>query len=145
MINHKSSGGILFNSNLNKVFLINKIERNEWNLPKGHIEDGESPIDTAKREIKEETGFSRFIIIGSSPCDMVNYNFKDEKGKENYKTVYYYPVVVFDKKRIKTKQMLTEGLSGQWFSLEEAINKTKSKNIFNTIIKAYDFIKNLKN
>lgn len=145
MIRHKSSGGVLFNVNLNKVFLINKNERNEWNLPKGHIEDSESPIDTAKREIKEETGFNRFIVIGSSPCDVISYNFVDENGRDNYKTVNYYPVIVFDNKKVKTKQMIEEGLSGKWFSLAKAVEKTKSKNIYNTILKAYDFVKNLKN
>lgn len=29
-----------------------------WGFPKGHVEPGESDLDTAKREIKEETGLS---------------------------------------------------------------------------------------
>lgn len=31
---------------------------NHWDLPKGRIDDGENPIDTAVREFKEETGIS---------------------------------------------------------------------------------------
>lgn len=31
--------------------------RDEWVLPKGHIEKGESPVQAAGREVHEETGF----------------------------------------------------------------------------------------
>lgn len=35
-----------------------------WSFPKGHVEEGESRIETAKRECKEETGLE-FITIDS--------------------------------------------------------------------------------
>ena len=45
-----------------EVLLIkNKIGRH-WSFPKGHVEKGESPIETAKRECKEETGLE-FVTI----------------------------------------------------------------------------------
>jgi len=142
MIFGKSAGGVVFNSDLTEVYLIKKIERNEWALPKGHIEDGERPIDSAKREIKEETGFSKFIVVGSSPCDITNYNFIDDKNRENSKVVYYYPVIILDNKKEMTKEMKDEGLIGQWFSFNEALEKSKLKGVKETILKAYKFAKN---
>ena len=44
---------------------------NYWDLPKGSIDDGEQPIDTAVREFKEETGLTidknKLKYIGKFP------------------------------------------------------------------------------
>jgi 8-oxo-dGTP diphosphatase len=38
-------------------------ERDTWETAGGHIERGETPLDCAKRELREETGAERFNII----------------------------------------------------------------------------------
>jgi len=48
-------------------FWINKDE-GSWSIPKGEFEDGEQPLDAAKREFQEETGASpegEFIPLDS--------------------------------------------------------------------------------
>ena len=57
-----AAGGIVIDSN--KILLV-KNRKSEyvddpksfWGFPKGHMEDGETPKDAAKREVEEETGF----------------------------------------------------------------------------------------
>ena len=65
MSNEKSCGCIILKSD--KVLLIGTKDDNGklfWSFPKGHQEDGETDIETAIRETKEETNLDVKIIDG---------------------------------------------------------------------------------
>ena len=49
-----SVGCIIFKDD--KVLLIFQNNTNFWGFPKGHMEKGETELETAKREVKEEIG-----------------------------------------------------------------------------------------
>ena len=49
--------GILFRAPGPTYLLLHRTDREEWEGPGGHIESGESPVDAARRETEEETGF----------------------------------------------------------------------------------------
>lgn len=57
-----------------------------WSLPKGHIEPGETPEQTAVREVAEETGIRGEVVneLGS-----IDYWFVTE-GRRVHKTVHHY-------------------------------------------------------
>ncbi|OQB05885.1 MAG: putative mutator protein MutT4 [bacterium ADurb.Bin212] len=44
------------------ILLLHNLPHDYWLLPKGHIEDGESAKDAAKRELLEETGLNVNLI-----------------------------------------------------------------------------------
>ncbi len=78
-----SAGGVLFKDG--EVLLI-KNPSGAWSFPKGNIEKGERPEETAVREVLEETGVKGEIIdyIGE-----ISYWYYFE-GEKTFKTVKYY-------------------------------------------------------
>ena len=55
----KSCGAVIFDGD--KVLVIQQV-KGHWGFPKGHVENGETEIETALREIKEETNLDVEII-----------------------------------------------------------------------------------
>lgn len=51
-----------------------------WSLPKGHIEAGETDIETALRELKEETGLN--AKLDTSRCASIDYPISSFARKE---------------------------------------------------------------
>src|ERR1700735_5053503 len=52
-----AAGGIVLRQEENPLFAVVRLrKRNEWVLPKGKLDDGETPRDAAEREVLEETG-----------------------------------------------------------------------------------------
>jgi len=80
---HNLSGVVLIYNN--KILLVRpkkfKKRMKKWSVPKGHIEKGSSKIDTALRELKEE---SRIKLtkerLKTSPKIVINY-FKSNANK----------------------------------------------------------------
>ena len=58
----------------NKVFLVHNKKYNKWVPPGGHIEENETPDQTAIRELREEVGLDVEIIPGheSAPVGVAN-------------------------------------------------------------------------
>lgn len=57
-----------------------------WTLPKGIVEPGETPEDTALREVEEETGIKGEVV---RPLGQVAYSFT-HKGVNYDKVVHYF-------------------------------------------------------
>jgi 8-oxo-dGTP pyrophosphatase MutT (NUDIX family) len=58
----KSAGGVVVNKKTGKILVVNQRGRS-WSLPKGHIDGGETSVETAKREISEESGISNLVLV----------------------------------------------------------------------------------
>jgi 8-oxo-dGTP diphosphatase len=51
-----AAGGVLLEDG--QVLLVYRPRYQDWSLPKGKLDDGESPREAAVREVQEETGYS---------------------------------------------------------------------------------------
>lgn len=85
-----SAGGLVISeSNPGLVALISHRNRgggSDWCIPKGHVELGENYLETAIREVREETGLEAKVLekIGE-----ISYSFKIGP-KRIKKTVHHY-------------------------------------------------------
>ena len=62
--------------------------------PKGHLDDEETPLKAAEREVYEETGF-KVSAVGKKPIAESRYEIKKE-GKSVSKTVWFYEMSVVE-------------------------------------------------
>lgn len=69
---------IAFDKSSDKILLVKRRDIPVWVLPGGGIEDGETPIQAAIREAKEETGFTIKIVR-----QVARYTYKNSH-KQNH-------------------------------------------------------------
>jgi diadenosine hexaphosphate hydrolase (ATP-forming) len=66
IVREPTAGGIVFRHNEKgevEILLIQDA-KDRWTIPKGHIEEGESAMQTARREIGEEAGLHSVDMLG---------------------------------------------------------------------------------
>lgn len=90
-VEETSAGGLVFDLAVHPpraalIARVNRAGRVEWCLPKGHLENGETPREAAVREIEEETGI-RGVVVGD--LGTIDYWFSVE-GKRVHKLVHHF-------------------------------------------------------
>jgi len=119
MRKEKSAGGIVINKN--KQILVVNQQGTSWSLPKGHIRNNESKLETAEREIYEESGLTDLKLIeelGEYQRYKINNNGIGE-DKTILKIIYMF-LFSSDKKFLKPiDHKITEA---KWASKEEAVD-----------------------
>ena len=89
-----------------------------WGLPKGHIESGENPQQTALREVREETG-----LIGEAirKLGVITYWFivKEERVRF-FKTVHFYLMRYVSG---RTEDHDDEVEQAAWFPINQALRR----------------------
>ena len=104
------------------------IERNGIpDLPKGHIEKGESPEVAALREVEEETGITNLEIIQELPATWHCYLLNDQWTIK--KTSWYLMKTASGMKNIPQKE---EGISKVYLVDKKGVNEFE-KNTFDSL------------
>jgi len=121
-VDEVSAGGLVIDFSGTKGLLIGRFDQKDanrerllWSLPKGHIEEGETPEEAAIREVAEETGITSEI---SRELGVIDFWFM-AGGKRIHKTVHHY--LFKEVSGVLTPQE-SEVDEARWFPLEEIVN-----------------------
>lgn len=114
-----------------QVLLIQHGSAGYWGFPKGHGEPGESAVETAIRELQEETNLTIKKFL--SEAKLETHYFFSKQGKTIRKTVFFFVAEVKGKLQLQVSE-----LSGaRWVPLETAeehITYETDKSIFRQAI-----------
>lgn len=91
-------------------------ERRTYEMPGGHREDNERILETAKRELREETGALEFHISPVCVYSVVGKNRVNQTGEESYGMLYFADIQTFESELHSEMECvcLFEELPTQW-------------------------------
>lgn len=122
-LQERSAGAVVFHIDHGKrIYLLLKHHRGHWDLPKGNIEPGEIPIETAKREILEETGLDKLRFYEGF-VKRIEYYYRRREG-------LIHKVVVFFLSEAPDKdvKISEEHEDYAWLDFDDAIRTATFKN-----------------
>jgi len=134
--NKELTGGIILNSTLDEIILVKGRKSGKWGLPKGHIEPGETYIEGALREIKEETGLDIKLLINVLPCILSRRaklflfslpkevcHFQTEDSNEIMDVKW---IKLEDLKSLPDKTMMLRGVESRMMFIKKKITKNRA-------------------
>lgn len=90
-----------------RYYLLVQHVAGHWGFPKGHPDHGESPTETALRELAEETGLTDCGLIERPPF-REEYVFTKRSGKTVIKDVTYFIGLVSDQAATPAEGEITD-------------------------------------
>lgn len=130
-----SAGAFIYRMVNGKVFLLLlQKPNNEYDIPKGHIEKGETSEQAAKREIREETGIDAEFL----PSFNVTTNYFFKQGGETIAKKVKYFISMVSKPDVKISY---EHKGYEWVTQEEALKKLRFKDLIKITSEAFEYIK----
>lgn len=87
---------VIISKSDNKWVICKHKERNTFEVPGGHREQGESILDTAKRELYEETGAIAYTIEPVCIYSVIGKTRVNDTGEESYGMLYFAKITEFE-------------------------------------------------
>jgi tRNA nucleotidyltransferase (CCA-adding enzyme) len=142
IIKDYSIGIICFYTGDRKIkYLLIKHSKGHWAFPKGHREKEETKLETAKRELLEETGIKKIKLIEKKIQIIDSYKFLNSTGGKTLKTVYYF-IGECDTKKVNIDNK--EVIKYKWCTLNKSLGIITFSQQKKVITKANKIILKLK-
>lgn len=135
-----SAGGIVFRrtSDLTPHYLLIRDAYNNWGFPKGHLEEGETPLDAARRETSEETGLTELVLHG--PIRIIDWQFRF-RGRHIHKYCHFF---LFESPAGEPVPQGAEGITAcGWHPLDDAIKALSYENARGVLRRAGEMTRTL--
>jgi ADP-ribose pyrophosphatase YjhB (NUDIX family) len=122
-VDEVSAGGLVVDTTGTMGLLIGRYDLKDasgkrvlWSLPKGHIEEGETPEEAAIREVAEETGINSSI---TKSLGVIDFWFM-AGGKRIHKTVHHFMFTEIGGTLLAQESEVDEV---SWFPLSEIVER----------------------
>jgi 8-oxo-dGTP pyrophosphatase MutT (NUDIX family) len=124
-----------------QVLLIHQISyqgdlRKFWTIPKGHAEEGETPIEVALRELREETGLQN-VTLETKQVFTIEYTFNHEDVRINKQVDFYIGYCDNQKTSITQPE---EVMELRWCSFAEALKLVPHQNSKDVLLKVQQYL-----
>ncbi len=134
IVREPTSGGIVFRHGKKagdvEILLIQDA-KDRWTIPKGHIEEGETAAQTARREIGEEAGLHDVDMLGW--LGKIHFRYRRIDRLVLMTTQIYLVRVRTDGNEIQKEEWMN-GI--KWFSFNEALDLIEYEDIAKLMLKA---------
>lgn len=137
-----SAGGVVFQKHDNAidVALISVGKNRRWQLPKGQVDPGETPDETALREVREETGLTSELL---QPLDTVEYWYISTYTGDRIRIHKYVHFYLMRFQAGNVEQHDTEVNEARWVEIQRALEMLAFDNEKNILKKALEAIQSL--
>lgn len=132
IVREPTAGGIVFRHGKKDVeILLIQDAKDRWTIPKGHIEEGETAQQTARREIGEEAGLFNVDMLGW--LGKINFRYRRIDKLVLMTTQIYLVRVKTDGNEIQKEEWMN-GI--KWFPFAEALDLIEYEDIAKLMLKA---------
>ena len=137
MARETSVGAVVFRGDGDRKYLLLHYEAGHWDFPKGNVEKGETPENTALREIREETGIEDIAFIPGFD-ERIRYFYKREK-----KTIAKEVEFLLAETKSERVKLSSEHTGYEWLGYGEANERITFRNSKDILKKAESFLAKL--